>query len=56
MGTRHMDIVRAQLMIAGRKGDAFANGMQRDNWFASVIFEDWENGVRAHIDKLMARK
>jgi len=51
-----MDILRAQLMIAGRKGDAFENGMQRDNWFASVIFEDWENGVRAHIDKLMARK
>lgn len=44
------------LTAAGRKGDAFENGMQRDNWFASVIFEDWENGVREHVDKLMARR
>ena len=45
-----------RLMVAGRKGDKFESGMQRDNWYASVIFEEWENGTRNHIDTLMARK
>jgi hypothetical protein len=30
--------------------------MVRDNWFSSVTWEDWEAGVREHVDKLMARK
>jgi hypothetical protein len=44
------------LRPAGRKGDKFQDGQQRDNWFASIIADDWENGARDHIDKLMARK
>jgi hypothetical protein len=31
-------------------------GPRRDNWYASVLWDEWENGVRAHIDKLMARR
>jgi hypothetical protein len=42
--------------IAGRKGDRYDNQMQRDNWYAAVTFEDWENGVRDHVDKLIARR
>lgn len=42
--------------LAGRKGDRYENQMQRDNWYAAVTFEDWENGVRDHVDKLMARR
>ena len=43
------------LTVAARKGDA-APGMQRDNWYASVICDDWDESVRDHVDGLMARK
>ncbi|CAD6563945.1 MAG: hypothetical protein TREMPRED_002388 [Tremellales sp. Tagirdzhanova-0007] len=40
----------------GRKGDAQEEGMSRDNWYASVIWEEWQAGVREHVDELMARR
>jgi hypothetical protein len=41
---------------AGRPGTEREDGMARDNWWGSVIWEEWEGGVRDHIDKLMARR
>lgn len=41
---------------AGRKGTYNEDHMVRDNWWASVTFEDWDAGVRDHIDRLMARR
>lgn len=43
------------LMIAGRKGDR-EDHPSRDTWVASVYWEEWENGVKEHIDKLIARR
>jgi len=40
----------------GRQGTYNADHMVRDNWWASVTWEDWEGGVREHIDRLMARR
>lgn len=40
---------------AGRKGER-EECPSRDTWVASVYWEEWENGVREHIDTLMARK
>jgi len=40
----------------GRKGDSHENCASRDNWYSSVIWEDWEGGVRDHVDRLMARR
>ncbi|RSH91034.1 hypothetical protein EHS25_010210 [Saitozyma podzolica] len=41
---------------AGRVDSYNPEGPRRDNWYASVLWDEWENGVRAHIDKLMARR
>jgi hypothetical protein len=30
--------------------------MQRDTWMASTTWQEWEGGVREHVDKLMARR
>lgn len=30
--------------------------MSRDSWLASITWQDWEGGVKEHIDRLMARK
>lgn len=30
--------------------------MSRDSWLACITWQDWENGAREHIDKLMARR
>ena len=30
--------------------------MARDTWCASVIWEEWQAGVRDNVDKLMARR
>lgn len=43
------------LIVAGRKGER-EDCASRDTWVASVYWEEWENGVRDHIDALMARK
>jgi hypothetical protein len=40
---------------AGRKGDYKEDCMTRDTWVASVIWEEWEERVREHVDRLMAR-
>lgn len=29
--------------------------MTRDSWNSSVIWQEWEESVRDHVDKLMAR-
>jgi hypothetical protein len=42
-------------VLAGRK-DVEKQGMVRDNWFSSVTWEEWEDSVRDHVDKLMARR
>ncbi|KAK1925777.1 acyl-CoA N-acyltransferase [Papiliotrema laurentii] len=64
LGFQYEGVLRAMWVLPpgkegvrpGRKGDKFQDGQQRDNWFASIIADDWENGARDHIDKLMARK
>ncbi|KAK8865855.1 hypothetical protein IAR55_001003 [Kwoniella newhampshirensis] len=40
----------------GRKGDYLEDQMTRDSWLASISWDQWEGGVRDHVDKLMARK
>jgi hypothetical protein len=30
--------------------------MGRDTWIGSVIWEEWESGIREHMDGLMARR
>ncbi|WWC86175.1 uncharacterized protein L201_001048 [Kwoniella dendrophila CBS 6074] len=40
----------------GRKGDRFEDQMTRDSWLASISWDQWEGGVRDHVDKLMARR
>ncbi|GMK57360.1 hypothetical protein CspeluHIS016_0401940 [Cutaneotrichosporon spelunceum] len=40
----------------GRPGVRRADCMQRDTWMASVTWQDWEGGVREHVDKLMTRR
>jgi len=40
----------------GRQGTYNEDHMVRDNWWASVTWEDWEGGVREHVDRLMARR
>ena len=42
--------------IEGRKGTYNEDHIVRDNWWASVTWEDWDGGVREHIDRLMARR
>ena len=46
---------RCELTTAGRKGER-EDHPSRDTWVASVYWEEWENGVKEHIDALMARK
>ena len=43
------------LTTAGRKGER-EDCPSRDTWVASVFWEEWENGVKEHVDALMARK
>lgn len=43
-------------LVAGRQGVRNADCMVRDNWYASVTWDEWEEGVRDHIDQLMARR
>lgn len=45
-------------MIDGRKDSEKSDWGVRDDWYASVMWYDWEKegGVREHIDKLMARR
>ncbi|KAK4687051.1 hypothetical protein P7C73_g3067, partial [Tremellales sp. Uapishka_1] len=40
----------------GRKGEQDEKQMTRDTWVASIQWEEWEGGVREHVDKLMARR
>ncbi|RSH91026.1 hypothetical protein EHS25_010202 [Saitozyma podzolica] len=40
----------------GRKGDYKQEHMTRDTWGASIIWEEWEEKVRDHVDALMARR
>lgn len=30
--------------------------MVRNDWYSSVTWYEWEDGVREHVDKLMARR
>lgn len=39
----------------GRQGVENAQCMVRDTFMASVTWYEWEEGVREHVDKLMAR-
>jgi hypothetical protein len=41
---------------AGRVDSYNSEGPRRDNWYASVLWDEWENGVRERIDNLMARR
>jgi hypothetical protein len=43
------------MSLAGRQGVEGEERMVRDNWFSSVTWDEWEGGVREHVDKLMAR-
>ncbi len=45
-----------KLILGGRKGVKFEDGESRDNWFASIIWTEWEESVKDHIDTLMARQ
>lgn len=40
----------------GRPDDAKPGHPARDSWLASITWNDWEEGTRAHIDALMARR
>ncbi|WVR06447.1 hypothetical protein IAU60_003478 [Kwoniella sp. DSM 27419] len=40
----------------GRQNVRQAEGQVRDDWFASVTWYEWEERVRDHVDKLMARR
>ncbi|WWC66433.1 uncharacterized protein I206_100335 [Kwoniella pini CBS 10737] len=40
----------------GRKGDYQEDQMTRDSWLASIGWDQWEEGIREHVDKLMARR
>ncbi|OCF73740.1 hypothetical protein I204_05584 [Kwoniella mangroviensis CBS 8886] len=40
----------------GRKGDYQEDQMTRDSWLACISWDQWEDGVREHVDKLMARR
>jgi hypothetical protein len=42
-------------VVAGRKGDR-EDCPSRDTFISSVYWEEWDGGVREHVDKLMARK
>jgi hypothetical protein len=46
----------ADALSAGRKGDYKQEHMTRDTWGASIIWEEWEEKVRDHVDALMARR
>lgn len=56
---RNMPLVRCRAdnlhPIAGRKGEFEAQN-SRDSWLSSVTWEEWEGGVRDHVDKLMIRR
>ncbi len=39
----------------GRPGDR-KELRGRDGWVGSVLWEEWESGVRDHIDSLMERR
>lgn len=63
LGYSHEGITRAQRVLhpskigvrPGRPGTDRADWPARDNWWASVIWEEWDDGVRDHVDQLMAR-
>ncbi|WRT64075.1 uncharacterized protein IL334_001003 [Kwoniella shivajii] len=40
----------------GRKGDYQEDQMTRDSWLACISWDQWEDGVRDHLDQLMARR
>lgn len=51
-----VSIVRAWAdRSAGRQGVEKSECMVRDTFMASVTWYEWEEGVRDHVDKLMAR-
>ncbi|WVQ83045.1 hypothetical protein IAT38_005183 [Cryptococcus sp. DSM 104549] len=64
LGFKHEGILRSLRVPAdgkngtrpGRKGDLRENCASADSWWSSVIWEEWEGGVREHVDRLMARK
>lgn len=50
---KHVEMVK--LIPAGRRGER-EDCPSRDTWVASVFWEEWENGVRDHVDALMSRR
>ncbi|ORY25657.1 acyl-CoA N-acyltransferase [Naematelia encephala] len=64
LGFKYEGVLRAQWVIPagkegarpGRQGVQKADCPVRDNWWAAMTWEDWEGGVREHIDKLMSRR
>ncbi|KAL7423019.1 hypothetical protein Q5752_002318 [Cryptotrichosporon argae] len=64
LGYTHEGVLRGLKVLApgkvgvrdGRPGVRLADHMQRDSWVASVMWYEWEESVRAHVDALMARR
>ena len=50
---KEVSLIRS--LAEGRRGEKEAL-FGRDTWIASVIWEEWEDGTRDHVDKLMARR
>lgn len=44
------------IVLAGRPGVPNADREQRDTWMGSITWFEWEEGVNAHVDKLVARR
>ncbi|ORY25917.1 hypothetical protein BCR39DRAFT_542512 [Naematelia encephala] len=63
LGFTHEGTLRAHRVLPlgkngardGREGEK-QDLKSRDSWLASVIWTEWEGGVRDHVDKLMARR
>ncbi|WOO77551.1 putative protein [Vanrija pseudolonga] len=64
LGYKFEGIVRAFVVLpkgkkgvrAGRPGVPNADREQRDTWMGSITWFEWEEGVNAHVDKLVARR
>ncbi len=39
----------------GREGDMMWGRESRDTWYAGLTCKDWEDGVREHVERLLAR-
>ncbi|WVN85148.1 uncharacterized protein L203_100291 [Cryptococcus depauperatus CBS 7841] len=63
MGFKFEGVLRCQKILPvgkegardGRPGVRQAECPVRDDWYSSVTWYEWEEGIREHVDKLMAR-